>query len=65
MTAPKEERVAHVAEIIRDFWPHRMSQQAAEAIDNYYTDQFGSTIHGEKRIAYADGREPKHRKEDA
>ena len=34
--ASDEQRVAKVAEIIRDFWPHRMSRAAAEAIDAYY-----------------------------
>jgi len=35
----REERQKHVAEIITDLWPHRMSQRAAEAIENYYNNQ--------------------------
>lgn len=34
--ADREERVKHVANIIRDAWPHRMSRAAAETIDRYY-----------------------------
>lgn len=49
------ERVVHVAEIIRDFWPHRMSSQAAAAIDDYYLRLSlqsvpPSTVSGELRV---------------
>lgn len=35
MSTPGERQV-HVAELIRDLWPHRMSNKAAELIEDYY-----------------------------
>ena len=32
----QNERERHVAGVIRDFWPHRMSAAAAASIDRYY-----------------------------
>lgn len=34
-----EQRIKEVAEIITDYWPHRMSQSAATTIDKYYRDR--------------------------
>lgn len=35
------DRITQVAEIITDFWPHRMSRAAAEAIDTFYAKDRG------------------------
>lgn len=46
-------RKAYVSELIRDFWPHRMSTAAAEAIDAYYLRLATSSV----PVPY----KPKHR----
>lgn len=39
------ERISRVAEIITDYWPHRMSYAAAESIEGVYQDETIDATH--------------------